>query len=66
MSDSSNVGIVMPYGPAIRDAVASGDPAKMRQARENARRWLEQNPGHEKQGEVHAALRDLDEAAGTR
>jgi Domain of unknown function (DUF1843) len=65
MSDQSNVGIVMPYGPAIRDAVASGDQARMRQAKENARRWLEQNPGHANQGDVHAALRELDEAAGT-
>jgi hypothetical protein len=38
----------------------------MRQQGENARRWLEQNPGHESQGEVQAALRQLDEALGGR
>lgn len=63
MSDA-NIGNIKPYGPPIRDAIASGDTTRMRQQGENARRWLEQNPGHESQGEVHAALRELDEALG--
>lgn len=63
MSDS-NMGPIRPYGPPIYDAIASGDTARMRQQGENARKWLEQNPGHESQGEVHEALRKLDEALG--
>ena len=61
MSDS-NFGNVKPYGPPIREAIASGDQAKMRQVGESARRWLEQNPGDPNQGEVHAALSELSEA----
>jgi len=60
----SNIGPIRPYGPPIREAIASGDTTRMREAGENARRWLQQNPGHESQGEVHAALRELDEALG--
>jgi hypothetical protein len=64
MSDS-NIGNIRPYGPPIYDAIASGDTTKMRQVRESARKWLEANPGDEGQGEVHAALRKLDEALGS-
>jgi hypothetical protein len=64
MSDS-NIGNIKPYGTPIREAIASGDTSRMRQQGESARRWLEQNPGHEHQGEVHAALRELEEALGT-
>ena len=64
MSDS-NFGPVKPYGVAIREAVASGDTARMRQVREQARQWLADNPGDDAQGEVHGALRDLDAALGT-
>lgn len=63
MSDSiSGPGDVKPYGTAIRDAVASGDTTRMRQVSESARRWLEQNPGHADQGEVHKHLRELDDS----
>jgi len=65
MSDS-NFGTVKPYGVAIREAVASGDTARMRQVQEQARKWLSDNPGDASQGEVHAALRELDGALGTR
>ena len=64
MSDASYTGPILPYGAPIREAIASGDQARMRKAAENARHWLEQNPGHEKQGDVHAALRELEEALG--
>lgn len=64
MADTSRFGPVPPYGPPIREAVASGDATRMREVRENARKWLDQNPGHEKQGEVHAALRQLEERLG--
>ncbi len=63
MSDSS-MGPIRPYGPPIMEAIASGDTTRMRQQGENARRWLKENPGHENQGEVQAALRKLDEALG--
>lgn len=68
MSDSSRAshfGPVKPYGVAIQDAVASGDTVRMRQVKEQARQWLADNPGDPAQGEVHAALRKLDEALGT-
>lgn len=66
MADRPAFGSVPPYGVPIREALASGDTTRMREVREDARRWLEQNPGHEKQGEVHAALRELEERLGTR
>ena len=64
MSDSS-MGPIRPYGPPIRDAIASGDTSRMRQQGENARRWLEQNPSDANADEVRSALRQLDEALGT-
>ncbi len=66
MADSaSNFGPVKPYGVAIREAVSSGDAARMRQARDQARQWLSDNPGDAAQGEVHAALRELEAALGS-
>jgi Domain of unknown function (DUF1843) len=64
MSDASHTGPILPYGAPIREAIASGDTTRMREIGESSRRWLSDNPGHEKQGEVHAALRELDEALG--
>jgi hypothetical protein len=63
-SNESNFGPVKPYGPAIREAVASGDKARIRQAAEQGRSWLAANPGHENHGDVQAALRELDESYG--
>lgn len=63
MSDPTT-GPIRPYGPPIRDAIASGDTTRMRQVGESARKWLQDNPGDANQGEVHAALRELDEALG--
>lgn len=63
-SRESNVGNNMPYGSAIREAVASGDKNRIRQAAEQGMRWLAANPGHENHGDVQAALRELDEAHG--
>lgn len=60
----SHVGHNMPYGPAIREAVASGDKNRIRKAAEDGMRWLAANPGHENHGDVQAALRELDEAMG--
>lgn len=65
MSDSS-VGPVPPYGPPIRDAIASGDTTRMRAEGERARQWLKANPGHRDFGQAQAALRELDEALGGR
>ena len=66
MSDdlSANVGNNMPYGPAIREAMASGDRGRISAVAQRAMRWLADNPGHEKHGEVKAALRELDEKYG--
>lgn len=64
MSDSGNMGPIRPYGTPIREAIASGDKTRMRKQKEDARQWLDKNPGHESQGEVHAALRELDDALG--
>lgn len=58
----SNLGPIMPYGLAIREARASGDTARIQQAAEHARGWLKEHPGHEKHGEVQAALRELEES----
>jgi hypothetical protein len=63
---SANYGPVPPYGTAIREAIASRDTTRIRQVGESARQWLKDNPGHAKQGEVHAALRELDDAVGGR
>lgn len=64
MNRESHFGTIEPYGIAIRQAKASGDTTRMRQVAEDARKWLSDNPGHAKQGEVHAALRELNEAMG--
>jgi hypothetical protein len=61
MADA-HTGDIKPYGVPIREAIASGDTTRMRQQGDNARRWLDQNPGHEHHGEVHAALRELSDA----
>lgn len=58
----SHTGPIMPYGVAIREAMSSGDTARIKQTAEHARRWLSENAGHEKHGEVQAALRELDES----
>ena len=61
----SNLGPTMPYGVAIREAQASGDSTRVQQTAEYARRWLQDNAGHEKFGEVQAALRELNESRGS-
>ena len=67
MADERFSGPVPPYGVAIREAMAGGDQARMHQVQEAARQWLKANAGHEKQGEVHAALRELEgKLGGTR
>jgi hypothetical protein len=58
----SNTGPIMPYGVAIREAQGSGDATRIQQTVEQARRWLSDNPGHANQGEVQAALREIDES----
>jgi hypothetical protein len=65
MAEESHFGPIRPYGVPIREAIASGDQSRMRQAEQNAREWLAKNPGHESQGEVHAALRELKESLGS-
>lgn len=63
-SSASNVGSNMPYGAAIREAMASGQASRISAVAQQSLRWLSENPGHPKQGEVHAALRELDEKFG--
>lgn len=63
---SAATGPVPPYGPPIREAIASGDTTRMRQVRESARQWLKENPGHSDFGHAQKALRELDEALGGR
>ena len=63
MSDAS-MGPVPPYGPPIREAIASGDRTRMVQVRENARRWIKENPGHSDFGHAQKALRELEDALG--
>lgn len=53
-----------PSASAIREAVASGDAGRIREVAENALRWLRQNPGHESQDEVRAAVREMDASNG--
>jgi hypothetical protein len=64
MADTSIFGSIPPYGVPIREALASGDSGRIRQVSDAARQWLKDNPGHELQGEVHAALREVDEHLG--
>ncbi len=56
------IGPIKPYGPPIRDAVASGDTARMRRVSDNAHLWLRQNPDHKDAVDVRAALAELDNA----
>jgi hypothetical protein len=58
----SHTGPIMPYGVAIREAQSSGDAARIQQTADQARRWLSDNAGHEKHGEVQAALRELEQS----
>jgi hypothetical protein len=60
MAAEHHFGPIPPYGVAIREAAASGDAGRRQAVVEAARRWLQDNPGHEKQGEVHAALREAE------
>jgi len=60
------VGPIKPYGPPIRDAVASGDTAQMQRVGDNARRWLAENAQHRDVAEVRSALAELDAALGSR
>lgn len=65
MSDDSittGPGDIKPYGPPIREAVASGDPARMRSQAERARRWLADNPGDPDAEAVRTALAELEGA----
>lgn len=55
-------GPVKPYGPPIRDAIASGDEAEMRAAFDNGNRWLAANGGDPAAGDVRLALTELDNA----
>lgn len=61
---SAAFGPVPPYGPPIREAIASGDTTRMREVREKARQWLKENPGHSEFGHAQKALRELDDALG--
>ncbi|HEX6041145.1 DUF1843 domain-containing protein [Longimicrobium sp.] len=60
MAADHHFGPIPPYGVAIREAMASGDSSRSRAVIDAAKRWLQDNPGHEKQGEVHAALREAE------
>lgn len=64
MAEFSGFGPIPPYGVPIREAIASGDETRIRQVEQAARQWLQDNPGHASQGEVHAALREIEEKRG--
>lgn len=64
VDSSAAMGPVPPYGPPIREAIASGDRTRMRQVAENARQWLKANPGHSDFGNAQKALRALEDALG--
>lgn len=49
-----------PYGAAMRDAIASGDNARLRQVSEQARTWLSSNGSDPDAAEVQRLLGDLD------
>lgn len=58
----SEIGPIKPYGPPIRDAVASGDTRQMREVEQNARQWLDRNPDDPNAREVRSALGELESA----
>lgn len=63
MSDFEPIsGPLPPYGPPIREAVASGDTVQMQVQADNARSWLAANPGNANAEDVRAALSELDVA----
>ncbi len=55
-------GPVKPYGPPIRDAIASGDTVQMRGAYDNGTRWLAANSGDPAAEDVKHALAELEGA----
>ena len=55
-------GPMIPYGTPIRDAIASGDTARMQQQAVSAQAWLASNPDHASAADVSAALAELDAA----
>ena len=55
-------GPIVPYGTPIRQGIASGDAAQMRQQADSARSWLAANPGHPSTGDVTAALAEVEMA----
>lgn len=55
-------GPVKPYGPPIRDAIASGDEVQMKAAYDNGIRWLSANGGDPAAEDVKIALTELDGA----
>jgi hypothetical protein len=55
-------GPVKPYGPPIREAIASGDAATMQAAMDNGTRWLAANGGDPAAEDVKIALTELDGA----
>lgn len=62
ITDPTGPGDIKPYGPPIREAVASGDTTQMQIQADNAYRWLAANPGDPNAEDVRLALAELDAA----
>jgi hypothetical protein len=58
-ADVTQPGDNKPYGPPIRDAIASGDATKMRLQFDSAHRWLAANSGDPAAEDVRVALDEL-------
>jgi hypothetical protein len=61
-TDPTGPGDIKPYGPPIREAIASGDTTRMQLQYDSATRWLAANSGDPAAEDVKIALVELESA----
>ena len=62
ITNPSGPGDLKPYGPPIREAIASGDTTQMQIQSDRAHHWLAANPGDPGAEDVKLALAELESA----
>jgi hypothetical protein len=61
-STEPTTGDIKPYGPPIREAIASGDVTRMQLQYDSGTRWLEANADDPAAEDVRIALAELESA----